>query len=281
MRFHNVELDKDVEYCLISFFKSGRTWLRIMIKKAVLMNFGLDSNDIIDLRFRELDNLKLEREGIVIPKIAVTHDDDANWKKPNELIKSKTKYKDKKVIFLVRDPRDIMVSAYFHQTYRVVNFQRWYSSALKQRIRPYKRSLSDYIYSEIGGIDTLLSFFNIWAKNKHIPKDFILVHYESLHQNPHKELIRIMDFIGLPSIGDDIINKAISFASFENMRRFEEQEDYPSGNILRLVDRQNKESYKTRRGKVGGFTDYLQKDDIENLTKRIKNELPPLYGYGF
>ncbi len=54
-----------------------------------------------------------------VPKIIVTHDNDPHWKKPDELELSKNKYKNTKVIFLARDPRDVVVSAYFEQKKRV------------------------------------------------------------------------------------------------------------------------------------------------------------------
>jgi hypothetical protein len=39
------------------------------------------------------------------------------------------------------------------------------------------------------------------------------------------------------------------------------------------------ESFKTRRGKIGGYVDYLSADDVAWLNRRIDAELDPFYGY--
>jgi hypothetical protein len=39
------------------------------------------------------------------------------------------------------------------------------------------------------------------------------------------------------------------------------------------------ESFKTRRGKIGGYVDYLSAEDIAWLNRRIDAELDPFYGY--
>ena len=47
---------------------------------------------------------------------------------------------------------------------------------------------------------------------------------------------------------------------------------------LRPKDAADPDSYKVRRGKVGGFADYLAASDIEYLN-RIVATLDPRYGY--
>jgi len=284
---------KEADYCLVSFPKCGRTWLNMMLKKTLLFHFGLESTDSFDLMFREFDARALKQKEIKLPKIHIlrNHDDDAHWKKPYELEKSKRKYKNKKVILLVRDPRDVIVSAYFQQSKRVnerpatlrLILKEWIINGIKPyitiRMKPYKETLQNFIREETGSLETLLAFYNIWSENRHIPQDFLLVYYEDLHSNTHHELRRIAHFLGISSLKDETINQAVDYASFDNMRKMEIQNEDSTENILKPFKKEDEESFKTRKGKVSGFTDYLSQEDIEYLNKRIKESLSDFYKY--
>lgn len=246
---------EDIDVFLISFPKCGRTWLRLMLGMAIAKHFNLEHPDLISAI---VDLQPLARLHPDIPKICVTHDDKPLWKKAVMLNESKEEYKNAKVIFLVRDPKDAIVSSYFQKTKRYVG----------KKHGAYEGELSAYIREEVGSLDSLLAFYNIWAANRHIPKDFLLVRYEDMHVNIQKELQRTLSFIGLNNISDDIIKEAIKFASFDNMRRMEEE-----GKLavrLQPGDSKDPESYKTRKGKVGGYTEYLTQDDIEYINQRMR-----------
>lgn len=248
--------EKSSDVFLISFPKCGRTWLRLMIGRALEKHFNLANADILELH--QLGTLHPD-----IPKILVSHDDGPQWKRPDELVESKKKYKKKKVIFLVRDPRDVLVSSYFQK---------------KKRRNAYDGEMSDYVYEEVGSLKTLLQFYNIWAENRHIPKDFLLVRYEDIQTNPPRELRRVLDFLDLRTISDDVIAEAVRFASFDNMRKMEKEGRFRSPK-LRPVDSRDKESYKTRQGKVGGFVEYLSKEEIEYINRKMDQMLSSFYGY--
>ncbi len=279
-RKHDIDIHENAEYCLISFPGCGRTWLRVMIKKALQLHFGLNSRDIFDLTFKEIAEENLELADASLPRIEVSHDDDAFWRNPGELIKSKEIYKNKKVILLIRDPRDVVVSSYFKRSCRVVlDNVKNYPPELAKRVKPYKGTLHQYIRERIGGFETLLRFYNIWAENRHVPRECLLVRYEDVRKDPRGELRRILNFLGLKSASDEVIDEAIKFSSFENMRRMEESLEYSHlGHFLTPADRNDKDSYETRRGKVGGFVDYFNKKDIEYLNKRMRS-LSDFYGY--
>ena len=101
--------DRDI--FLISFPKSGRTWLRLLLGKTLASHFGIENINLLLLD-------ELAAACPKIPKIHVTHDDNPHWKRVDELSSHKIEYEGKKVIFLVRDPRDIIVSNYFEKTNR-------------------------------------------------------------------------------------------------------------------------------------------------------------------
>lgn len=127
--------------------------------KAIASHFKLKDLDIL-----QMGNFSAMLPGI--PYIRFTHDDLPQHKRPNELEESKRAYKRYKVVFLIRDPRDVIVSLYFQKT---------------KRVHQYTGSLSEFLYREQGSFNSLLHFYNIWAKNRNVPEDFLLLRYEEIH----------------------------------------------------------------------------------------------------
>jgi len=260
---------RNTDIYLVSYPKCGRTWLRLMMGKAITDYFSLpDSEDALFLRGR-----RWQRPGI--PRITVIHDDRPMLKAPDELETSKAYYRDKKVIFLVRDPRDVIVSSYFEATRRSRIFGE---NPYETRKPDFEGSLPEFIERQEGGFDTILQYYNIWAANAEVPQAFLLVRYEDLKANPTVELRRVLTFIGLEDVSEAIVSEAIAFAAFENMRKMEARGQYQSG-ILNPADPKDQDSYKTRKGKVGGYTEYLDSAEIQRLDEKIQTKLSKIFNY--
>ncbi len=254
---------------LISYPKCGRTWLRLMLGRAIARHFSLPENeDILFLRWKS-------RPHPQIPMITVVHEDRPMLKTPDELEKSKAKYQHKKVIFLSRDPRDVIVSSFFEMKKRGRLFGE---NPYESRSPVFEGDLKEFIDRKVGGFDTILRYYNIWAENRHIPRDFLLVRYEDLKSNPHHELRRILDFLGLQAIDSATVAEAVAFASFENMRKMEAEGRFRSG-MLNPAEKDDQDSYKTRKGRVGGFAEYLSEVEIERLNQKMRDTLSDYYGY--
>ncbi len=245
----------EADVYLISFPRCGRTWLRLILGKAFALHFQLEGADLLKLR-------RLARSCPRIPLIEVTHD-DSEYKSSRELLTSKREYQGKKVILLVRDPRDVVVSNYFGKV---------------KRMTEYTGHLSSFLRRDRDSIDSIIRFYNIWAENRHIPSGFLLVRYEDMQVNTPKEIRRVVDFLGLGEISDDLIQEAVEFARFDNMRDMEARDAFHSF-VLRAADRNDPESYKVRAGKVGGFVDHLSARDIEYLNEKMSTQLALFYGY--
>ena len=254
---------------LISYPKCGRTWLRLMIGKTIANHYQLpEEEDILLLRWKERVHPQVEH-------ITVVHEDKPMLKTPQELETSKSRYSGKKVIFLVRDPRDVIVSSYFELKHR----SKLFGKDLQQRQKDIVNDdMQTFIFQERSGIDTIIRYYNIWANNRHIPKSFLLVRYEDLRSDPGKEIGRIMDFLELKTVDARAIQDAIEFASFDNMRKMEMDEKYKS-EMLKPADRQDENTFKTRKGKVKGYLDYLSTQDIARLDQKIQTELSDFFGY--
>jgi len=244
------------DVALLSFPKAGRTWLRALLVRALAEHFGVTPAGPLDLR-------SLAARDVRIPRIRLKHDDAPQLKTAAELVSEKDEYRDVRVVLLVRDPRDLVVSTYFQMT---------------RREGRYRGDLASFLRCPRGSLTTILEFFNIWARNTTVPRDFRLIRYEDLHRDPVRELRGVLEFAGLRGVAPAVLESAVSYASFENLHRLEAGGEIDTGR-LRPGDPSDLESFKTRRGIIGGFRDYLNAEQIAWLDRRIAAELDPLYRY--
>jgi Sulfotransferase domain len=228
---------------LVSFPKCGRTWLRVMIGRSLQRHFGLpDGADPVELaHLAELDHR--------VPSVLVTHDDDAQWKAPGEVERDKGSYRHRRVILLVRDPRDVIVSLY-HQ--------------MGGRRGVEVGTLGEFVERPAGGFASLLAFYDAWAGALDVPAAVLVVRYEDLHSDPAGELRRVLAFLGVRDVDAATVDEAVDHGSFANMRRLEEAGASASARLRPVGD-----AYKTRRGAVGGHRDELAPAQVARLDARM------------
>lgn len=239
---------------IISYPKCGRTWLVLLIGKSLELHYGIRARNPLKLR-------NFARPWRDIPYILQHHDGGPEFLAPEELAQDKSPYADRRVLFMVRDPRDVLVSSYFQHTRRNANFTG---------------GLEDYARARQGGIETIVAFYNIWARNRDVPRDFHLVSYEDLHRDTGGELRRALEFIGIRGVSDATIGKAVEFCDFGNMRRLEASNALGTS-ALSARDAADPESYKTRRGEIGSYRDYLHGESLDFVEGVIRDRLDPFY----
>jgi hypothetical protein len=105
-----------------------------------------------------------------------------------------------------------------------------------------------------------------------------LLRYEDLRGDPVPQLRRIADFLG-DDFTDDQFRDAADFASFSKLKE-KERENFFSTSKLQARDTANPDSFKVRRGKVGGYVDYLTPEQTAWVEATISRELNPVFGYG-
>jgi hypothetical protein len=250
-------LGRRCDVFLLSYPKCGRTWLRLMIGRAVQPGLGLRRRELL-----AFTNAAVRRPGV--PRLLATHDDSPQVKSPDRVMKDKRGYRGHRVVLLVRDPRDVVVSLFFHQT-------RW-------RREGHAGSLSDFVRQRTGGLDTVLAFYNAWAAQLGTVDDLCLVRYEALHAAPERELRRVLDFIGLDFVDDDALRRAVRLTTFDRMQQLEKSDALRS-RALRARDADDVESFRVRRGVVGGFREYLSPQDVAWIDGRVERALDPVYRY--
>lgn len=245
---------REPQVYIISYPKSGRTWLRLLVGKVLCDRFGVDPTHMLDtLRSTSMARALLTK---------FTHDGSGMREQSDfcRLETSKQQFQAKKVVLLVRDPRDVMVSCYFQAT---------------KRINVYQGTISDFVRSEQYGIDRCVKFYSIWGKNQDVPADFLLVRYEEMHANPQGVLKSVLEFMRVCDVSGQMLDDALEFGRFDNMKKLEATGHFKR-KVLTPGNAKDGESFKVRRGKVGGYADYLSPADCRYLTQVIADAHCPL-----
>jgi hypothetical protein len=247
----------DVFY-IISFPKCGRTWLRILIGHYLIHHYRLPTDNYLRIQ----DYYRFDRR---IPRIEVAHDDKPHKRRSEELVRSKDLYRRDKVVFLVRDPRDVLVSWFYARKYR-------------EKGEKYAGTIHDFITEEHGSLASIVAYFNIWWAERDKPKSFLLLRYEDLHARPEQTLKQVLDFLGVPHLDDELVSATVAFASFDNMRQLEKHDAF-NMRTLRPENEADERSYKTRKGIVGDYKNVLGEADHAFVEAYIKDHLNPELGY--
>jgi hypothetical protein len=203
---------------IISFPKSGRTWLRVM-----------------------LDD--------VGAKASFTHDgSDHQLRHPFAALEAdKSRYKDAGILLLVRDPRDTAVSGYFQVT---------------RRLKISSATISDVLRDERHGIKKICHFNLQWFAAAPSIRRFAVLSYEQMHKAPAAALCAAAALAGV-TVNEKIAELVASNRAFARLRAAEASGElaHRYGPYLLPGDRNDPESFKVRRGVVGGYADYMSEAD--------------------
>jgi hypothetical protein len=217
---------------VVSFPKSGRTWLRVML-------------DELNLPFDYRHDGSTHSGANKISQIRVC---------------SKPLFHNHPVVFLSRDPRDTVVSGYFEMT--------------RRDELPYSGTISDFVRDPRHGIKKCILFNKAWLKAGARLRRFLPIDYERLTNDTEGVLRLIINFVGAQA-SDDSVARVASENTFAKMRQREANGEY--GRYKKKLtprDKEDPESYKVRRGKIGGYVDYLSPEDVAYCNRMLER-----YGY--
>lgn len=185
---------------LVSFPKSGNTWLRFLIANAIKVHFEIDRQ----VSFFTIHDIIPD---IYLSRNLAPHGPFGRTDLPR-MIKSHAAYNPYyfRVILLVRDPRDVMIS-YYHY--------------LKERntIAP-NFSFSEFISSKKYGVSAWNQHTQSWYATLKQGQTIQIFQYESFLRQPQQTLYRLMDLLGI-GMSDRAIETAIALCSKDNMKQSE------------------------------------------------------------
>jgi len=248
---------------VISIPKSGRTWIRTFLCAY-----------FCKLRDREF-TLQPERYGDPgIPRVIYSHDLFEHRTKGDLWDKVRAKYlvpgselRRARIVLLARDPRDTFVSLYLQITRRDPGTREQFA----------EKTISQLLRDQRFGIQAIVRTMNDWLDEFSRRRDFLLLRYEALRAAPAEQFRALLGRLGETAPNMSIFQAALEFSEFENMRNLEAAGAFDS-KILQARDVADPESFKVRRGKVGGYTDYLASQDRQYAAEALA-KLDKRFGY--
>jgi hypothetical protein len=94
---------------------------------------------------------------------------------------------------------------------------------------------------------------------------------------PNEQFRRVLAAVGETDPQARHFENALEFSRFGNMRKMEASLEYDR-QLLQPGDVNDPESYKVRRGKIGGYVDYLDPSDVEYADQAMA-ALDPRFSY--
>jgi hypothetical protein len=248
---------------IVSIPKSGRTWLRAFICAYFCKRFGFEFT-LRPERYRQ--------QGI--PRLIFSHDLFEHRTKGDLWDRLRGKYlvprrelSRTKIILLARDPRDCFVSLYLQITRRDPNAP----------VELRQKSVSDMLRDRRFGVGAIVSTMNDWIEEFSGRHNFTLIRYEALRASPAEHFQDLLAVLGESTPNMAMFHEALEFSRFDNMQKLEAAGAFDS-KILHPGDVRDPESFKVRRGKVGGYREYLSAEDQQYAADAL-SKLDPRFGY--
>ncbi len=239
---------------LVSYPKSGNTWLRFLIANTLKIHYQIQR----DVNFFTMNEF--------IPDVHLAtgfmnvHSEYlyGNQAIPR-IIKSHSEYNKyyHRVILLVRDPRDVILS-YFHYRQKFGNI-------------PNNYTLSDFIHHKDYGAIAWKKHTESWVKTIRSGQIIKPFRYEDFVKNTQEELHNLMDLLGI-KVEESTLIEAIKLSSKENMSNSEinHSSDY-------LVKTQRTPFVRKGKATYGKEMSEENRQIIENITR----DTGKLLGYSY
>lgn len=241
----------DADGFIASYPKAGRTWLRFILVNYFNRFFDLGLTIDLHSMFWVIPNDLLDRQRgrrayrfdhrAEVPLLVASH---APYRK--------ALFGGRPIVFMLREPKDLMVSAYFHKTRHGGGYQ----GGIKAFLRDPDHGLADY-----------LRYANGWAARL-ADHRHLLTSYEQLSGDTAGVVEAVVRFFGVP-VDRAALDEAISASRFEAMQAVE----VAKGIAGHSHDRSVADSRRVRKGKIGGYREHLDADDIAYADQTCRSEL--------
>jgi len=261
----NIGRMQNADSIIVSHTKSGRTWLRVMISHAYHLQYGVPADEL--LQFDNLHQLNAD-----IPKIFFFRDTRIPTFKLGGGSVALPDYK--KTLFIVRDPRDVAVSFYFHIQNRATASEMD-RKGISEKDRG--KDLYTFVSDKKLGVLRIIEHMNRWYEAMQKMPYSMVLKYEEMRADPQLVLDEALSFLDR-RFEPAIIAGAVEFSSFDSLAR-KEADGFFNSDKMKSKNTADGNSSKVRRGKVGGYRDYFDAQQNEVLDEMVRSQLNPSYGY--
>ncbi|MDA9707031.1 sulfotransferase domain-containing protein [Candidatus Pelagibacter sp.] len=272
---------------IASYPKSGNTWMRLFIKsyfnpqnKKFSLNRHEDDPFLIqtfptegkfdELKIKYEDFFEISKNWINLQSL-INLNNKTNYLKTHNAMCTINNNKFTNIhntlgaIYVVRDPRDVLVS---YSNYMDKSIDETIEILLSDDTYEYG-NFKDKGYRK-SLIGSWSSHYNSWKNYK--SKETIIVKYEDMLYKSNSTFLRVLNYIGKINnieIDKNKMYQAIEETSFENLKKLEKSEGFKS-NV-------SKNPF-FRKGRVGDWKEKLTKEQTQRIEKFFKVEMIEL-GY--
>lgn len=228
---------------LVSYPKSGSTWVRFILTHLILS----ESDDPVDFATVQEVTPDIHMVG--------SYGISLNVQRPR-VIKSHAAFTPHypKVVYLVRDGRDVAVSFYYHQ----------------KKMSGYHGTFRDFIEAGCNHRPAWSEHVNSWLYQDHkIP--LLCIRYEDLLANGPDQIRKLCSFCGIDAT-DDKITRALRLSEFNRLKRLEQEEG------LGYVNQGDTNYRFIRKGEKGDWESHFDAESKEVFKRRHQTTLERL-GY--
>lgn len=230
-----------------SYPKTGRTWLRFMLAHYLNDLSGVYRSITMQNMYNVVPNYETDEHGRGIdsanlptglPLMAMDHG-----------LYDPALHSSTRIVFLIRDPRDVIVSHWYH----AINH---YGSRLD--------TLDKFVKDDRNGASAFFAHLESWANAISMLRDDIhITSYERLHADPGIELEKIVKHAHMHAQGGSL-RCAVDAGKFNNMRQIE----LKFGMKGISYDLSNEHALRVRVGQIGSF-----RSELSHSSLRLINQL--------
>lgn len=209
---------------LVSYPKSGNTWTRFLIANLVRPHEKVDFSNV---------------HQIIPGPDVVRHRDLLRTPRPR-IIKSHQYFDPRyaRVIYIVRDPRDVVLSEYHAQR----------KSKRVDDHYPIEKFARRFLVGETSDYASWGEHVASWLSTRYGQPGFLLLRYEDMLQDTARELSRIASFLDLNPTSD-LIEQAIGRSSVDKMRDLEKSQAH----LFNATKDTRQDILFVRSAKAGGW----------------------------
>lgn len=210
---------------MLSYPKSGRTWLRFMVDSYLCRVFDLDCPNVFEaekqlqkvhpIEWTHLSGAMIE----CLPYWAM-----GGWRLSEPMQRIPW-------VILTRNFQATLTSAYYQA---------------RDRIKVFQGTPSEFLRDPRFGIIKLVTFYNILEEVRSGMDRCELIAYESLLDDPKGVFTQVVKALDL-RVDEDLIDQVIEESSFENMKRLSLTPEY-AGTVIAPIDPNNPQTFKVRSG---------------------------------
>ncbi len=221
---------------IVSYPKSGNTWTRFLIANLVHPAPPIDFSNI-DTIIPEMESLsKRDLEKLPRPRILKSHEYfDPHYRK---------------IIYVVRDPRDVVLSQYhFHRKRNVVVDNS-----------PMETFVTRFVAGETSDYGSWGENVASWLSTRWNHPGFLLLRYEDMIHDIVRELAKVASFLAIDA-PEESLRRAAERSSSDQMRRLEKQQ----GQNWSLTKKTRSDIPFVRSAKAGGWKAELSPNGIRAI----------------